>query len=371
MSRDPRAPAPAARLLGAFRRLAARALRRGLLTSDRVTLPLLMTLTLAIGVLATVVGPGWMPPSSVVLNLLAGGLFLRTRSLWVLDAAVIVSLLYVGWRLGFGEVRPGLFLVVVLTAIFAHVFAGTREALGVQGLRGESMLADLRDRLRALGELPPLPGRWRAEVAVRAAGGSSFGGDFLVSILDAEGGELELVLVDVSGKGVDAGTRALLLSGAFGGLIGAIPPEEFLSAANAYVLRQRWEERFATAVHVVVDLLTGSYVVESAGHPPAAHFEAGSGRWLLTEGDGTALGLLPKAEYVTAHGVLGHGDALLLYTDGLIEAPGQDLTTGLDRLLGEAERLVPRGFVGGADRIVEATAAHGGDDRALVLLWRE
>src|SRR5512144_1108336 len=351
MSRDPRAPAPAARLLGAFRRLAARALRRGLLTSDRVTLPLLMTLTLAIGVLATVVGPGWMPPSSVVLNLLAGGLFLRTRSLWVLDAAVIVSLLYVGWRLGFGEVRPGLFLVVVLTAIFAHVFAGTREALGVQGLRGESMLADLRDRLRALG--------------------SSFGGDCLVSILDAEGGELELVLVDVSGKGVDAGTRALLLSGAFGGLIGAIPPEEFLSAANAYVLRQRWEEGFATAVHVVVDLLTGSYVVESAGHPPAAHFDAGSGRWLLTEGDGTALGLLPKAEYATAHGVLGHGDALLVYTDGLIEVPGQDLATGLDRLLGEAERLVPRGFAGGPARIVEATAAHGGDDRALVLLWRE
>jgi hypothetical protein len=362
---------PFPRRLGALRRVAIRAVRTGLLTSDRVTLPLLVTLTLAVGVLSTVVGPAWMPPSSVVLNLLAGGLFLRTRSLWVLDAAVIVALLFAASRLGLDAIRPGLFIVVVLTAIFAHVFADTRETLGVQGLRGESMLADLRDRLRALGELPALPPGWQADVAVHAAGGSSFGGDFLVSTLDVERGELEVVLVDVSGKGVDAGTRALLLSGAFGGLIGAIPPEDFLPAANAYLLRQQWEEGFATAVHVVVDLGTGRYVVESAGHPPAAHFEAGSGQWRLTGIDGTALGLLPKAEYATTHGVLGHGDALLLFTDGLIEVPGQDLATGLDKLVGEAERLVPRGFCGGAGRLVHAVSPQASDDRALVLLWRE
>ena len=34
---------------------------------------------------------------------------------------------------------------------------------------------------------------------------------------------LELAVVDVSGKGEEAGTRALLLSGAFGGLLGALP----------------------------------------------------------------------------------------------------------------------------------------------------
>ena len=54
----------------------------------------------------------------------------------------------------------------------------------------------------------------------------------------------------MSGKGVDAGTRALLLSGAFGGLLGALPSEEFLAASNDYLLRQGWDEGFATAVHV-------------------------------------------------------------------------------------------------------------------------
>ncbi len=70
---------------------------------------------------------------------------------------------------------------------------------------------------------------------LRPAGGSSFGGDFLVSACD--GKALEVALVDVAGKGIDAGTRALLLSGAFGGLLGSVPPGDFLPACNAYLRR--------------------------------------------------------------------------------------------------------------------------------------
>ena len=43
---------------------------------------------------------------------------------------------------------------------------------------------------------------------------------------------------------------------------------------------------------------------------------------------------------------------------------------GIDKLLGEAERLVPRGFAGGADRLVTLVAGSSPDDRGLVLLWR-
>ncbi len=39
-------------------------------------------------------------------------------------------------------------------------------------------------------------------------------------------------MVEISGKGVSARTRALLLSGAFGGLLGAMPSGRFLEAAN-------------------------------------------------------------------------------------------------------------------------------------------
>ena len=100
------------------------------------------------------------------------------------------------------------------------LLARSRGRLGVQGTRGDSMLVDLRDRLTAQGEMPALPEGWSAEVVLRSAGGASFSGDFLVATRSDDGQTLEVALVDVSGKGVDAGTRALLLSGAFGGLLG-------------------------------------------------------------------------------------------------------------------------------------------------------
>ena len=47
----------------------------------------------------------------------------------------------------------------------------------------------------------------------------------------------------------------------------------------------------------------------------------------------------------------------LLYTDGLVEVPGRDLSVGIDKLLGEAERLVPRGFTGGGEVLVTGSPA--------------
>ena len=88
-------------------------------------------------------------------------------------------------------------------------------------------------------------------------------------------------MVDVSGKGEQAGTRALLLSGAFGGLLSALPPAEFLPAANDYLLRQDWDEGFATAIHLSLDLATGDFEIRTAGHPPAVQLAAGSGRWAV------------------------------------------------------------------------------------------
>ncbi len=81
--------------------------------------------------------------------------------------------------------------------------------------------------------MPALPRGWGAEVVIRSAGGGSFDGDFIVSGLSADGRTLEVAMVDVSGKGVSAGTRALLLSGAFGGLLGAMPSGQFLQAATS------------------------------------------------------------------------------------------------------------------------------------------
>jgi hypothetical protein len=343
-------------------------LRRGFLRTDGFSLLALVLATLAIG-FGTSNAPGWVPPATVVVVILIGGFTLSPRSLVLLLGVGAGELAWLIGHRGLSSVRQGNMLVVAATGVIVLLIARSRARLGVQGMRGESMLVDLRDRLRAQGEMPELPPDWSADVVLRPAGGASFSGDFLVAGQGTDE-RLEVVLVDVSGKGVDAGTRALLLSGAFGGLLGATPSEEFLSAANAYLVRQGWDEGFATAVHLALDLLTGSFLVASAGHPPAAHFTAGSGTWQLLDAAGTALGIDPQATYDLSRGTLGHGDALLLYTDGLVERPGRDITVGIDRLLGEAERLVPRGFRRGARRLLDALRAGEGDDRAVVMIWR-
>ena len=206
---------------------------------------------------------------------------------------------------------------------------------------------------------------------LRPAGGSSFGGDFLVSACD--GKVLDVALVDVSGKGIDAGTRALLLSGAFGGLLGSVPHPEYLPACNAYLQRGGPPEGFVTAVHLTLDLVTGDYLISSAGHPPAAQFESGSGRWRLTRARGIVLGVVPELRSRPERGILRFGDALMLYTDGLVEGPGRDIDAGIDRLLGAADQLITSGFDTGAARLVQTMQGAGShsDDCALAIIWRD
>jgi serine phosphatase RsbU (regulator of sigma subunit) len=175
--------------------------------------------------------------------------------------------------------------------------------------------------------------------------------------------------VDVSGKGEQAGSRSLLLSGAFGGLLGALEPERFLPAANAYLLRQDWSEGFATAVHLAIDLDTGEFELRSAGHPPGTQLVAGTGRWAVHEAEGPVLGLLEDAEFAVVRATLNRGDAVLLFTDGLVETPERDIALGIDKLLGQAEQLLLSGFERGASRLIDRVASLH-DDRALLLLHR-
>jgi hypothetical protein len=322
-----------------------------------------------IGIAAVFVSASWFSPGLMILPILAGGLLLWPRALLILFAIVAAML---GYDLAQNDQRTGFGIVatVAVTAFYAFLLARVRAKLGLLGMRGNQMLVELRDRIRSQSTLPGLPEGWGSESILRPAGGSSFGGDFVVSTCD--GKMLEVAVVDVSGKGIDAATRALMLSGAFGGLLGSVPASEFLSACNAYLRRAERSEGFVTAVHLALDLTTGGYVISSAGHPPAAHFESGSGRWRLTQARGIVLGVVPDLRPGAEHGLLRQGDALMLYTDGLVEVPGRDIDVGIDRLLGEADQLVTDGFSGGTARLVDAMREGGGptDDRGLVLIWR-
>jgi hypothetical protein len=292
--------------------------------SEPVTLALLAAMCALFVAVFLLGGPVWSPAAALGLPLILGGLLLTRRRFRWLAALVAVSLAVevndVG--LGIGGVRPGAVAVTALIAGISYEFTRTREETGLSGGSAENVLVELRQRLEQQGQLPRLPEPWHAEATLCPAGGGPFAGDFVASSLSDHEGCLQVVLVDVSGKGVAAGTRALLLSGALGGLLGAVPAADFLPAANAYLDRQDWDEGFATAVHLVLDLRDGTFAVRSAGHPPVAALDAGSGRWSLLDAEGAALGLLPEVSYAPSTGRLEPGDALLLYTDGLVEVPG-------------------------------------------------
>jgi hypothetical protein len=320
--------------------------------------------------------PAWFPTATATLWLMLGGFYLRLRYLLVYFVVVGLAVTTAISLRNAQAPQPGVLGTLIVAGILVLVYARSRERVGIQGSLGASMLVDLRDRLLAQGEVPPLAPGWTVDTVLRAAYGDSFSGDFVVAARSeaADGtplGRLELSLVDVSGKGQSAGTRSLMLSGAFGGLLGAMPTAEFLPAANRYLLRQGWDEGFATAVHVAVDQRTGEFQVRGAGHPPVAHYHSGSGAWeLVTGGQGPLLGVFAEPAFPVHRGRLKPGDGLLLYTDGLVETRGRDIALGIDRLLGAAERAATGGFHGGAARIVDAVRAGENDDRALVLIWR-
>ena len=329
-------------------------------------------LSLLVLVFATAIWiwPTYVPLTTLLLPMLFGSLFLGPRTLPWFVVFVLVTVIVVLTRQQ--NIRPvtGGVLLVIFTAGFIILLTSFRRSrLGVGGSQGESMLVDLRDRILGQGGIPTLPDGWQAQSALRSAGGTPFAGDFVVGARPHGGDRLEVAVVDVSGKGAGAGTRALLLSGALGGLIAALPPRDFLSSANDYLLQQNWEEGFATAIHLSLDLRTGAFEIRSAGHPPAAQRAAGSGRWTVHPSEGPALGLVADAEFPCVRGMLRSGDALLLYTDGMVETPSRDIGLGIDRMLGQAEMLLRGNFDDGARRLIDQLGSRV-DDRALLLIHR-
>ncbi len=334
----------------------------------------LLTAASVVIVVGIAAQPENVPLVTLLLPMLLGSLNLSPRHLpWFVVSLLVALVALLAQQ---SQQPQGLSPRVVggVAVIFAAAFiilltSFRRSRLGVAGMQGESMLVDLRDRIQRQSRLPELPPAYGAETALRSAGGTPFAGDFMLGACPPGTGRFEVVVVDVSGKGEGAGTRALLLAGALGGLLGAVPPEQLLPAANAFLVRQDWEEGFATAVHVSLDLDSGRYEVRNAGHPPAAHRAAGSGRWDLQSDPGPALGLLDGVDFPAVAGQLRPGDALLLYTDGMVESRDREIGLGIDKLLGRADQLLRGDFDRGAERLVDALGSRN-DDRALVVLHR-
>src|SRR3954465_6683035 len=364
MTPSPTGPRPAPRV----RRRRARTFLRGW-QPERLALAGLFLLATLVGV-AMQVFPNVMATPAIVLPLVMGSLFLGPRALpWFVVYNMVLLPLALPKVPSFNSRAVFTVVVIFLLAFILMLTSFRRSRLGIAGSMGESMLTELSDRIQGQGVLPDLPRPWHAESVIRSAGGTRFAGDFFV-VGGTDTGRLDVAVVDVSGKGDRAGTRALLLAGAMGGLVTAVEPREFLPATHAYLINHPWQDGFATAVHLSVDLRSGAFHVWTAGHPPALHWRAGAGRWTPLSSEGPMLGLIPDADFHDAGGILRSGDAVMLYTDGMVETRTTDIGIGIDRLIGQADRKLRSNFAGGAKTLVDSIGSRS-DDRALLLVWRD
>jgi hypothetical protein len=344
-------------------------LRRRVMESDGPALAFLALLVVAVvaGELSDRLA---FPQAAMLVPIFLGSMWLSPRTLpWFVVFALAGVVLMLATQPSITGATVGRLLVIFLISLLILVTSFRRSRLGVSGPRGESMFVDLRDRISKQGVIPVLPQEWHVDSSTRSAGGTSFGGDFIVASRATDGSALDLVVVDVSGKGIDAGTRSLLLSGAFGGLVSAVTPDRFLQDANEYLLRQDWDEGFATAIHLHLDLVTGDFELRKAGHPPAIWLHAGSGRWSILDSDGPVLGLMPEACFEVVRGRLLPDDALLMYTDGVVETVSRDIGSGIDKLAGRGQLLSTSGYDRAAQRLIGDLATHN-DDAAVVMVHR-
>lgn len=309
------------------------------------------------------------PITVFIIPMLLGSLALRYRPLVLLLGFTVVCIAATVTKEG---IAPGRIsgLVALAVAALILLLESRMHRSGLPGPLGEAMLVDLRDRLQSQGVVPPLPVGWKAQSAMLTAGGVKFAGDFLVADLTKDKKHLEMILVDVCGKGVAAGTQSLQLAGALGGLIGALPPQALFGAANSFLLRQKWDDGFATAVHVLVNMESGDFSIISAGHPPALRWQSDHSSWEIDGARGMALGIQDRPDFQRTQGRLEAGDALMFYTDGVVESHSQDFTTGIEWLRETARTIVSSGFDQAPKRILNKVA-DGDDDRAVLILRRD
>ncbi|MEV6760426.1 SpoIIE family protein phosphatase [Streptomyces sp. NPDC051105] len=229
-----------------------------------------------------------------------------------------------------------------------------------------------------------LPRRLSVHPQVETAGrylpgtqGMDVGGDWY-DVVEAGAG-LALVIGDVQGHGVQAAaTMGQLRSVVRAFALGDRPPDEVLSSTN-HLLIDLDPGQFASCCYLRLDPATGLARVARAGHPPPL-LRAPDGRTRVVDiAGGVVLGVDPRARYPVTELELEPDAILALYTDGLVERPGEDIDDGITALrlalarAGSAPgRHGGRSLAGVADRLT-ATARHAADrpdDVALLLATR-
>jgi anti-sigma regulatory factor (Ser/Thr protein kinase) len=232
----------------------------------------------------------------------------------------------------------------------------------------EHRIAETLQRSLLPERLPDVPG---LEVAARylpAASEAEVGGDWY-DVIPITGGAVGLVMGDVAGKGLAGASmvgrlrsalRAYALEGHDAGRV--------VERLNRLLWAEGEDTQMATMLYVIVDPAASMVRWVNAGHPPPLVIVEGRAEFL----QGTAsvpLGVLPFPTYEEVAAPLAPGSSVLLYTDGLVERPGEHIDTGLEALAAGVLDA-PQDPDGLLDHILETLVPAGGapDDVALLTL---
>jgi anti-sigma regulatory factor (Ser/Thr protein kinase)/putative methionine-R-sulfoxide reductase with GAF domain len=218
--------------------------------------------------------------------------------------------------------------------------AGDRAALGIHGRMTdqERGLATAVQR-SLIPTLPDVPGVSVVGSYLPAAE-ARVGGDWY-DAFPLPGGVLALAIGDVVGHGFHAAAlMGQLRSGLRAYAMEGSSPSVVLERLSG-LLRELGPRRSATLLYLVTDPQAGRVLVASAGHPPPLVVEAEGGAHLVEIPGSVPLGAVRNPSYADVELHLEPGSALLLYTDGLVERPGEPLDAGLARLV-QAVRDVDR-----------------------------
>ncbi|OLD61289.1 MAG: hypothetical protein AUI53_06360 [Acidobacteria bacterium 13_1_40CM_2_60_7] len=169
---------------------------------------------------------------------------------------------------------------------------------------------------------PEIPG---AEMAFAARAQNTVAGDyydaFYPTASAADGGKLLVVVADVAGKSVPAALLMATLQASLRTIAGeGASLEEMVTRLNRYTCGHSLGGlRFTTAVLAEYDPTTRAIQYVNAGHnPPVLRRNSGDLEFFRT--GGLPLGIAASSSHQTARVELHPGDALVLYTDGVVEA---------------------------------------------------
>ena len=168
------------------------------------------------------------------------------------------------------------------------------------------------------------------DVRVHGAGGECVGGDFFDFITVSER-YWGVAIADASGHGLPA---ALQVRDVYTGLRMGVARDfkivRTIERLNRIIHQSRMTTKFVSLFYGEIEA-EGNFIYVNAGHPPPLHFHS-KGCTTLKQA-GMVLGPSGSSAYSRGFLSFEKGDALLLYTDGMIEASdGKGKEFGIERL---------------------------------------